>query len=295
MMKQILYVFMVFLLCAVVPAYGQKEKNIVYRIGVGELNYTPSEDKNGSTAGKVLKDVAEVLLTGQNTKQQPQYAEAVRASIVNGLSQVILFRPFDGGFSEGELADGIAALYADGYIANISTVTKTETTSDKNGKHKTTTTYYRALISVTVNLKDPYDGTVVNSHTFNLTDSDLSWLGSNEKAISNALEYLTYKVASYYNKLFPLYASIIEGGETKKNKQKEVYIDLGTADGVYKGMQFDVFVTKTVAGHEAKTEIGRLKIEEVEGDDISLCKVKKGGDRIKDALDRDLPLVITSR
>lgn len=102
-------------------------------------------------------------------------------------------------------------------------------------------------------------------------------------------------MSSYYNKVFPLYASIVEAGEVKKDKQKEVYIDLGAADGVYKGLQFDVFLIKTIAGKEAKTEIGRLKIEEVEGDDISLCKVKKGGDKIKSALDEGLTLLITSK
>ena len=41
--------------------------------------------------------------------------------------------------------------------------------------------------------------------------------------------------------------------------------------------------------------IGRLKIEEVEGDEISLCKVTKGADKIKTALDEDQTLLITSR
>lgn len=291
-MKKMLCLLIAFLSLVTFPVYGQRNKNVVYKIGVGELNYTHPENPN--TAGKIIKNVAEALLTGQNSTPQPQYADAVRASIINGLSKVILFRPFDGVFSDDELSPAIPALYADGSIANISTVTKTETTTDKNGK-KSTTNYYRALISVTVNLKNPYDGVVVNSHTFNLSESDLSWLGSNEKAISNALEYLSSKVSSYYNKVFPLYASIVEAGEAKKDKQKEVYIDLGAADGVYKGLQFDVFLVKTIAGKEAKTEIGRLKIEEVEGDDISLCKVKKGGDKIKNALDEGLTLLITSK
>ena len=95
--------------------------------------------------------------------------------------------------------------------------------------------------------------------------------------------------------MFPLRASIVEKGEAKKNKQKEVYIDLGAPDGVYKGLQFDVFLVKTIAGKEAKTMIGRLKIEEVEGDEISLCKVIKGADKIKTALDEDQTLLITSR
>ncbi|WP_432707227.1 hypothetical protein, partial [Parabacteroides distasonis] len=69
-------------------AFGQKDRNVIYKVGVGELIYTPPHEGNSGTAVKVLKDVAEVLLNGQTTKQQPQYAEAVRASIVNGLRKL---------------------------------------------------------------------------------------------------------------------------------------------------------------------------------------------------------------
>lgn len=182
----------------------------------------------------------------------------------------------------------------DGTIANISTVAKTETSKDSKG-NKTTNTYYQGIINVTVNLKDAYDGALINSQTFSIYDSDLYWMASGEKAINNALERLTSKVANFYNKMFPLHASIVEKGEVKKDKQKQVYIDLGADDGVYKGQQFDVFLVKTIAGKEAKTLIGRIKIEEVEGDEISLCKVSKGADKIKTALDEDQTLLITSR
>lgn len=288
---------LLFLLLVIInsyPAFGQEDKNVIYKVGVGELIYTPPSEGNPNAAVKVLKDVADVLLSGQTTKQQPQYAEAVRASIVNGLSKVILFRPSDGAISQEELSNNIPALYVDGTIVNISTVSKTETNKDSKG-NKTTHTSYCGIISVTVNLKDAYDGTLINSETFSIYDSDLYWMTSGEKAINNALERLTSKVASFYNQMFPLHASIVEKGEVKKNKQKEVYIDLGAANGVYKGQRFDVFLVKTIAGKEAKTIIGRLKIEEVEGDEISLCKVTKGADKIKTALDENQTLLITSR
>ena len=128
-----------------------------------------------------------------------------------------------------------------------------------------------------------------------ISDSDLFWMTSGERAVTNALERLTARVADYYNHLFPLHASIIEKGESKKDKQKDVYIDLGAADGVYKGQQFDVLTVATIAGREARTLIGRLKIEEIEGDDISLCKVTKGSDKIKTALDEGQTLLIVSR
>lgn len=291
-MKSLKILIVSLFLFSFLTATAQKERNTIYRIGVGELIYTPPTE--GSKTTSVLKDVAEVLLSGQTTKQQPQYAEAVRASLMNGLSKVILFRPSDGIVSQSDLADGIPSFFIDGTIANISIVSRSETKKDSKG-NKHTDTSYRSNVSVTVNLKDPADGSVVDSRTFTISDSDLYWMTSGEKAMTNALERLTSKVADYYNHLFPLSASIIEKGESKKNKQKDVYIDLGASDGAYKGQQFDVVTVKTIAGKEARNIIGRLKIEEVEGDEISFCKVTKGSDKIKTALDEGQTLLVVSR
>lgn len=291
-MKSLKILIVSLILLSSLTATAQKERNTIYRIGVGELIYTPPTEGSKTTA--VLKDVAEVLLSGQTTKQQPQYAEAVRACLMNGLSKVILFRPSDGFVLQSDLSDGTPSFFVDGTIANISIVSRSETTKDSKG-NKHTDTSYRSNVSVTVNLKDPADGSVVDSRTFTISDSDLYWMTSGEKAMTNALQHLTSKVADYYNRMFPLYASIIEKGESKKNKQKDVYIDLGAGDGVYKGQQFDVFTVKTIAGKEAHTVIGRLKIEEIEGDEISLCKVTKGSDKIKAALDERKNLMVVSR
>lgn len=265
--------------------------NTIFRVHLGELCYTPPAEPAKATS--VIKDVAEVLLCGQVSKQVPQYAEAVRASLMNGLGRVLLFRPSDAD-PAALAADSVPALFVDGTIANISIVSRSETNKDSKG-NKHTDTSYRSNVSVTVNLKNPADGSLVDSHTFTISDSDLYWMTSGEKAVTNALERLAARAAEYYNRLFPLRAAIIERGEVKKDKQKEVYIDLGAAAGVAKGMQFDVFTVQTIAGKEAHTLIGRLKIEEVKGDEISLCKVTKGSDKVKSALDASEMLLITSR
>lgn len=271
-------------------AYGQADRNVVYKVATGDFAYTAGKMKN--SVGNVLGAIAEAMVTGKTSQQQSQYADAVRASVVSGLSNVRRFRTIEADYILHRPASDEQAFYVDGTIANISTVTKTEPSTTKGAPANQ---YHRCLISVTVNLKDAHDDTVENSHTFSITDSDMSWLGSTDKAVSDALERLTAKVADYYNAIFPLHASIIEAGEVKKDKQKEVFIDLGAANGAYKGVQFDVFLVKTVAGKEARTMIGRLKIEEVQGDEISLCKVTKGSDKIKNALDQGQTLMITSR
>lgn len=61
------------------------------------------------------------------------------------------------------------------------------------------------------------------------------------------------------------------------------------------GQQFNVYILKNIAGREARQEIGRLKVEEVMGDDLSLCKVTRGEKEIKTALDKGETLVVISR
>ena len=63
----------------------------------------------------------------------------------------------------------------------------------------------------------------------------------------------------------------------------------------HKGQQFNIYYTRTIAGKEARMEIGRLKIEEVMGDELSLCKVTRGEKEVKDALDKGVRLLVTER
>lgn len=58
--------------------------NRIIALGVRNFTYTPKEGKE--TVGSALGSIANVLITGQNTTQQPQYKDAVRAAIVRGLT-----------------------------------------------------------------------------------------------------------------------------------------------------------------------------------------------------------------
>ena len=238
----------------------------------------------------MLGAVGEALLLGKTTQRHDNYNEAVRASIVKGISGVRRFNAIDGAFQEGEVQEGMKALYVDGTLLNVSTATQIETHTD--AKKKTyTTTYYKATIGVTVNVKDATNDFVINSQTFNVSDYDLSWVETTEGAINNALSVLSGQITRFYNRFFPLNAFIIERGNEKKDKQQEVYIDLGGQHGAYSGMHLTVYSVKTIAGRYARKELGKLKIKDVMGDDISLCKVTSGGKNIKAALDEEQTVV----
>jgi len=271
------------MLMTVGHANGQAEKNVCYKVKVGAVEYAPAEQK--STTNSVITGLAEAVLTGKATQQFPEYADAVKASIVSGLGNARRLTVIEDSSVQHDYI-------LSGNILNISTTTKVETPVKKGS---TANEYFKALITITLNISNVANGEVINSHMFNISESDLGWLGSRDRAMSDALTILSKRVASYYNSIYPLHASVVERGDVDKDKQKTVYIDLGSALNVEEGMQFDVYSLSTIAGKEVRAEIGRLKISKVMGDDISLCKVTKGDKQLKTALDNNEMLVVRSR
>ncbi len=264
-------------------AQGEELRNMKVMIGMNNLSYNKPEDKG--TLAKVL----DAILTGEVSKDQSKYKDAVRAAIVKGLSQSHRIIAIDGHLSKEE-AEQPNALYIDGTVSNLSTTSKTDNYEvDGKTRYKT---YYKALIGVTLHIKDAKTDEVIGSPSFNLSQWDVSWIETQEGAMMKALEKLSSTITDYCNKWLPLSANVLEGARDKKDKQKEVYIDLGAAEGAYEGLHMGVYTVKTIAGKDAKKQIGRLKIMEVLGDDISLCKVQSGGKDIKAALDAGETLVI---
>lgn len=277
------YVMIALCLVFGMEVFAQEGRNGKVILGVNSMTYTKPEDKG--TLSKIL----DAVLTGEVSKDQSKYQDAVRAAIVKGLSQTHRINVIDGQLSKDEAARP-GALYADGTVSNLSTTSKTEDYKvDGKTRYRTS---YKALIGVTLHIKDAQTDEVIASPTFNVSEWDLSWIETQDGAMMKALEKLSSMVTRYYNRWLPLSANVLEGARDKKDKQKEVYIDLGSAEGAYPGLHMAVYTVKTVAGREAKKQIGKLRVEEVQGEDISLCKVQSGGRDIKTALDSGETLVI---
>ena len=126
---------------------------------------------------------------------------------------------------------------------------------------------------------------VVTNTWFNWHGTTVSWSSTSDQAIRDALGKLSDRITAWLNNYCPLQANIIEGAAAKKDKQKEVYIDLGSREGAYPGLHMAVYIVKNIAGREAKSQIGKLKIESIEGEDVSRCKVQNGDKDNKAELD----------
>lgn len=155
-------------------------------------------------------------------------------------------------------------------------------------------TYYSASIAYTLKVINPKDGTLVGSKTFKHGEgiTDISTGDTQDEAISRASAKAVKAVRDFIDENFKLEGTILEISKVKKDDAKEVYISLGSAHGVSEDTYFSVCVTRQIAGRTSFKEIGRLKVIAVEGEDISLCEVKKGGEEIKSAVDAKQNVIV---
>ena len=260
-------------------------ENAVQNVNVMELTYMMKEGIKSEVA-TVVGAVLDVL-ADQTTTEEPGYTDALRASVIMALGNVRRFAVTDGlQVSPNDETN----LIVDGTINYISITRELRLASNKKDKIP----QFYAQIGLTLNVKDAVTGTVLNSQVFEVNKTGWSWVNSNDTAIKNALETLRKRVENYYNTAYPYTARILERGLEKKDKQKELYIDLGAMHGLQRGTHFTVYVIGSIGGKETRKQIGRLKVISIEGDEVSLCKVSSGGKEIKAAIDAQQQLLIIS-
>ena len=259
--------------------------NMPLNVSVMELDYMMKEGPK-SELGTVVGAVLDVL-ADQTTSEEPGYSDALRASVIMALSNVRRFTVTDG---LQVASNDETNIIVDGTINYISITRELKMASNKRDKIP----QFYAQIGLTLNVKDAVTGTVINSQVFEVNKSGWSWVNSNDTAIKKALESLRKKIGKYYDTAYPYTAHILERGVEKKDKQKELYIDLGAIHGLQEGTHFDVYIIGSIGGKETRKQIGRLKVKSIEGDEVSLCKVSSGGKDIKAAIDAGQNLLIIS-
>ena len=288
-------VLTIFFCCAITASAqdAQEDRNRTYRITLGNVQYAHHNEKisAGEAVGKVLTGV----LTGQTSVEATKYEEDVKSAIIKGLSSAYRFR-FNNGLLQLDDVVEEGNLVADALITNIQAKSSSRTWKDMNNKNDKTqvSTTYTGVCEAMLTLKDAKTGEIVANQTFGGSGMGNSSYSDSDKAIRDAINRLSNRITVWLNTYRPLQANIIEGSAAKKDKQKEVYIDLGSSEGAFEGLHMGVYEVKTIAGREAKSQIGKLRIEAVEGDDISRCKVQSGGKDIKAAIDDGKKLKVIS-
>ncbi len=268
-------------LCCAMTVFGQADRNQTYRITLNNVQYAHHDEH--MSAGEAVGQILSGALTGQTSVQATEYEEDVKNAIIKGLSAAYRFRYNDGLLQLNDVVEE-GNIVVDALITNIQSKSSRRTWKDKDDKTQVSTTY-TGVAEVMLTLRDAKTSEVIANPSFSSQGLSGSSYSTSDKAIHDALDGLSNRITFWFNKYRPFQANIIEGAAAKKDKQKEVYIDFGSNEGAFEGLHMGIYIVKTIAGREAKTQIGKLKIEAVEGEDISRCKVQSGGKEIKAAID----------
>ena len=137
-----------------------------------------------------------------------------------------------------------------------------------------TYSYYECCIPYELNMTNVSDGTMLAT-----TSATVTGKGDTEKdAYKDAYTAIgNYIAGEFADECFPVVGTILEISSEKKGKAKEVYVNVGSKNGVTTSTLFKVYKRREVAGRVAFTRIGWLDVIAVEGPDLSRCKVDKDG------------------
>lgn len=165
---------------------------------------------------------------------------------------------------------------------------------------------YLASISYTLKVIDPSNGTTVYTETFKipgnlgLIPNPMVYGDTEDEAVHKlfgnipGIPSIQGQMKKFVDKAFPIIGTVADLDKTKGSEVQTLYINLGEINGMAKGAKLSVFLKKIVAGKEAFRNIGEIEVEAVEGDELSLCKVKKGGKEIYEAFQAGQELRVKS-
>lgn len=161
-------------------------------------------------------------------------------------------------------------------------------------KHDDGSKYYDGLINFTLSVMKTADGTILVSKPFSYADLNAKTGDTPEAAVIATTDFIKISMNKFVNENFKVESKIVAIEKASKKGAETVYVNCGTAAGIEKAQLFDVFMVKEVAGKKVRTNIGQLEVIEVQGEDMALCKVKKGGLEIKQANDEQVELPVVS-
>lgn len=163
-------------------------------------------------------------------------------------------------------------------------------TNDKGG------VYYTAVMNYTLKTIDPTTGKLVHSQSLKYGGGllDLETSNTADEAVTKACRSAQKEMKAFVSASFPLFGKILDVDQVKKDEIKTCFISIGSDAGVNVKDKFTLNIVREVAGRKSLKEIGECEVKAVEGGDISLVEVKKGGKELKAALDGGQTVAVKS-
>lgn len=170
--------------------------------------------------------------------------------------------------------------------------------TDSKGQ-KTTT--YDATFLITLKVVNPKDGKIIETATIKAPGGLFDLQGftivahTPDEAVAGYSKLIPGKMKKFIAAAFPIIGNVLEASDKKGDEIKTFYVDLGDANGAKKSQKYDIRELREIAGKMSRKTIGEAEVQDVEGDDISLFKVKKGGKELGAALKSGNKVIVTSK
>lgn len=265
-----------FLFAFQVALFSQEKTSLKYDVSISDFIYSPVG--NGGTVESVIGDMGQLLTTGKSSDPCDTCLVSVRSAICKGVSNVRRFDVVAG----QEINNGTPALTIGGTITNVMWLTQLLIPANRE---IVPSDMYKVVIGVTIDIKDAHTGNLLDSRTVNVTDLESPWSNSHEQALKFSIGRLSEKVTKLLNILFYTSGSVIADKSMTQSEPKDIYINLGRGDGVCENMRFVVYSENETNGVSVKKYLGRIRVVDVLGADLSLCKIQNGSKEIKNLLE----------
>ena len=223
----------------------------------------------------------------------------IRSSIIEGLRGTNRIDVIDAvaantDFSLSPLED--ARRFQASYLLKGDIITR-EATDDgsPHRKYHSRADSYKEKFTLRLDLIRSSDGVVISTKNYEETGSASGKDATQYSALEHALLSFPLEMRKWVETYFKVYGAILKAGTDNGKKVKTVYINLGFDDPIKEGLRFDVIEDGMIEGNLIECKIGEVRIDKIMGPRISLCKVNKGGEEIRTALQQNVTLRLVSR
>lgn len=281
--------FLLIMLIGFVPINETDAQN--GKEGIGVLPFTSSVKSKHPGAAEVLtQKVTDAIVTVNRFI-------VVERSIMDALAKE---KDYQMGYDFANSQDMIQQGHAIGakYLL-MGHLGSMEVVKNKHEIDNQTSYTYSYQLSLSVKIVNVETGQVIS--TENLTPSKGSLLNyimaskTEEAAWDKACEGIYKSAIKYIRDAFPLELQIIQIEKIKKDKASMVLISGGKDLGLYKNAKLIVYELTELSVNgvvvERQKEIGKLTVKELEGDNLSICKVSKGGEVLKQKIESGAKLI----
>lgn len=224
------------------------------------------------------------------------YLESALRSAIGNVNRVNLV---DGEFTNIAANDNAPMLIIKGTIVNVQrgeSYDPLKPDAPRNARRKVNRRFAHARIHL--ECTDYRTGIIVWQDDFAHSDNSTFLSSDNmEGVIRNVVNKAANRLASAYPSCAPRLSvdgKIASVNEIKKDKAESVFINVGYAQELGKGDTFKVYQAVNVGSNSGMTQIGTIAITEVQGQHLSLCKVKKGEREILSAIQNGSQLIVRS-